>query len=195
MLPPRGPYAHGPPWGFYPPLDGCNAHGIPKSMHTPLQIQYVDIHELKPNPKNPNKHGDEQIERLAKVIGYQSFRVPVIVSNRSGYVVAGHGRIQAAKRAGLTQVPVIYQDFDSEEAEYSFVVSDNALAAWSELDLGAINMELESLGPDFDLELLGVEDFVLEPAEKFEAQADQSPDPHGRMITCPACGHHWSEKD
>lgn len=128
--------------------------------------ELVDPKSLKDNPKNRNKHGSDQIERLAKLYEYHGVRHPIIVSQRSGFIVAGHGRKLAAIRAGVDQMPVVYQNFDSDEAEYAFIQSDNAIALWSELDLSGINSDLPDLGPDFDLDVLGIKDFVLEPADK-----------------------------
>jgi DNA modification methylase len=136
-------------------------------------IKLVDINHLVLNPKNNNKHPKEQIDRLIKLIEFQGFRNPVIVSNRTGFVVAGHGRIEAAKKIKMKQVPVIYQDFDSEAQEYAYMTSDNAIASWAELDLSMVNTEMMDLGPDFDIDMLGIKDFVIEPIEKFEPQADE----------------------
>jgi DNA modification methylase len=136
-------------------------------------IQLVEIYKLVFNPKNNNKHPKEQIDRLAKLIEYQGFRNPVVVSNRTGFVVAGHGRIEAAKKIGMDKVPVMYQDFENEAQEYAYLTSDNAIASWAELDLSAVNTEMLDLGPDFDIDLLGIKDFVIEPIEKFEAQSDE----------------------
>jgi 16S rRNA G966 N2-methylase RsmD len=129
------------------------------------EIQIVSIKDVKLNPKNRNKHPKEQIERLSEIIKYQGFRNPLIISSRTGLVVAGHGRYEAAKKLKLKEVPVMVQDFDSEEQEYAAQVSDNAIAAWAELDLSGINTDLGDLGPDFNIDLLGIKDFVLEPAE------------------------------
>lgn len=137
------------------------------------EIQLVDIDSLVLNPKNNNKHPKEQIERLAKLIQYQGFRNPVVVSKRTGFVLAGHGRIEAAKLAGLKEVPAMFQDFENEAQEYAYLTSDNAIAAWAELDLSAVNTEMLDLGPDFDIDLLGIKDFVIEPIEKFEPQSDE----------------------
>lgn len=128
-------------------------------------IQLVDTSKLVLNPKNMNSHPKEQIERLQKLIEFNGFRNPVIVSNRTGFVVAGHGRIEAARNMGMALVPVMYQDFDNEAQEYAYMVSDNAIASWSELDLSAVNTEMLDLGPDFDIDMLGIKDFVIEPAE------------------------------
>jgi hypothetical protein len=132
------------------------------------EIQLVDINRLVNNPKNNNKHPPEQIERLSKLIAAHGFRNPIVVSKRTGYVVAGHGRIAAAKGLGINLIPVMYQDFENEAQEYAYLTSDNAIASWAELDLSAVNTEMLDLGPDFDVELLGIKDFTIEPIEKFD---------------------------
>lgn len=135
-------------------------------MNRAEQIKIIPIKEIIPNAKNRNNHPPEQIERLKKIINYQGFRVPVIISNQTGKLVAGHGRLLAAKALGLETVPAIYQDFENEEQEYAAGISDNSVAAWAELDLSGINTDIGDLGPDFDIDLLGIEDFVIEPADK-----------------------------
>jgi len=62
--------------------------------------------DLTTHPNQTNTHTDEQIELLAKLIEYQGWRVPIIVSENSGYIVAGHGRVEAAKLLGYEQVPI-----------------------------------------------------------------------------------------
>lgn len=123
--------------------------------------ELVDIVKLVPNPKNPNKHSDKQIDLLQRLIKHQGWRHPIIVSNRSGFVCAGHGRLQAAQAMGLKQVPVDYQDFDSEAQEYQFMVSDNTIQEMAELDLAMVNTDVLDFGPDFDLDMLGIPDFTV----------------------------------
>jgi DNA modification methylase len=133
----------------------------------------VSIKELKPNPLNRNSHPKNQIERLAKVLEYQGWRYPIKVSKRSGLITSGHGRLEAAKLLKWKEVPVSFQEYASEEQEYADTISDNSIASWSELDLSGINSDLTDLGPDFDIDLLGIKDFVLEPIEKLEPQCDE----------------------
>lgn len=137
------------------------------------EIVLMPIDSLIFNPKNNNSHPKEQIERLEKLITYQGFRNPVVVSKRSGFVIAGHGRIEAAKNIGMKEVPVMVQDFENEAQEYAYLTSDNAIQSWSALDLSKVNTEMLDLGPDFDIDLLGIKDFVIEPIEKFEPQSDE----------------------
>lgn len=149
----------------------------------PIQIKcnysnLVPIGDLKPHPKNPNHHPGDQIVRLAKLLEYQGFRAPVVVSNRSGFIVAGHGRVLAAKSAGMEVVPVSYQHFDSDEQEYAYIVSDNAIAEWAQLDLSTIHSVLGDFDPSFNLEMLGMSNFTLD-----------LPEPSTEPVTrCPACG-------
>jgi len=138
-----------------------------------LYDKRVSPQSLLDHPKNRNKHSTEQIARLAKILQFQGWRYAIKVSKRSGFITSGHGRKLAALHMGWDEVPVVYQNYDSEEQEYADVQADNAIASWAELDLAGINSDMLDLGPDFDLELLGIKDFVLEPAEKFEPKADE----------------------
>lgn len=128
----------------------------------------VSAKDLRPYDKNRNKHPDDQIERLAKLLQYQGIRAPIVISNLSGKIVKGHGTIAAIKLNGWEEAPVVYQDFESEEQEYAFVQSDNAVASWSDLDLAGVNADLIELGPDFDIDLLGIKNFNLDFSEKLE---------------------------
>lgn len=149
------------------------------------KIEMVAIEDVRPNNRNRNKHPEAQIERLIKIIKHQGFRQPLIVSNQSGLLVAGHGRLIAAKRLGMTEVPVVFQDFESEEQEYQAQVSDNAIASWAELDLAGINADIPELGP-FDIDLLGIENFAVEIADKLEPQCDEDDVPEvGTALVVP----------
>lgn len=138
-----------------------------------LSDKLVHVNDLVPHPKNRNSHPDDQIKRLAQILAFQGWRYPVKVSKRSGFVTSGHGRIEAAKVNGWTQVPVNFQDYDSDEQEYADVQADNAIAAWSELDLSGINTDLGELGPDFDIDLLGLKEFELVIGDTLEPQCDE----------------------
>ena len=94
----------------------------------------VDIASVVPNPRNPNHHSDKQVELLAKVIKAQGWRAPITVSNRSGFIVRGHGRLMAAQLLGLDTVPIDRQDYESEAAEYADLIADNRIAELSDID-------------------------------------------------------------
>ena len=125
----------------------------------------VAVGDLKSHPKNRNEHPSDQIQRLAKMLAYQGLRAPIVVSELSGYIVKGHGTVMALKVNKWKEVPVVIQHFDSEEQEYAFVQGDNAIAAWAELNLSDVNGDVQDLGPDFDIDLLGIKGFKIDLSE------------------------------
>jgi DNA modification methylase len=124
-----------------------------------LAITYRDIVELKPNSQNPRLHSDKQIEKLANSIKHLGFNVPVLV-DRTLQIVAGHGRVEAAKRLGMTGVPTICLDHLSEAQIRAFMIADNRLteqSTWSEHLLAQEIKLLSDLDLDFSLEVTGFE--------------------------------------
>jgi DNA modification methylase len=140
-----------------------------------LNVEYVNIDALVPHPKNCHDHSDDQIDRLCSIIKYQSFRNPVTVQKGTNLIVCGHGRTIAAKKLGMEKVPVIYQEFESDAQLYAHLVADNAIGkdTWASLDLGKINMDILDLGPDLDIEMLGLKDFEVEPLDRLDPQTDE----------------------
>lgn len=150
-------------------------------------IKLVKTKELKLNDKNRNNHPQDQIEELARHYSVHGMRTPIIVSNQSGRIVAGNGRFLAALRAGIDYVPVSYQDFETPEKEYAFGIADNGLSLWSELDMSGINNDLSDLGPDFNIDDLGLKDFTLDFAEKeFDPDEEIEAEEKERK-RCPHC--------
>ena len=116
----------------------------------------VDVADLRPHPKNPNRHPDEQIALLAKNIRALGWRHPVIVSRLSGCIVAGHARVEAARLLQVAQVPVDYQAFAGEAEETAYLIADNRLAELAERDNEAIRGLLAELGcGEMDMDLTG----------------------------------------
>lgn len=147
-------------------------------------IKLIPIGDLRPNPDNRNSHSNDQIDMLVKHYKEIGMRTPLIVSNQSGVIVAGNGRYAAAIKAGLKEVPVSYQDFDSFNQEYQFGIADNSLGLWSSLDLASINLDIQDLGP-FDIDLLGIKDFSIEPLDKYTEPKEKE---EKKDKACPACG-------
>ena len=139
--------------------------------------ELVSVKDLRPHPKNTNKHTKEQIDRLAKLIEYQGQRSSLVVSTRSGFLVKGHATLQAIKKLKWEKAAVDYQDFDSDDQELAYLTSDNAIASWASLDMGMINDQLKDLGPDFDIEWLGLESFGLDGPEVEHCDPDDAPEP------------------
>ena len=135
------------------------ASGIP--VHC-AHDELADIANLIPNPRNPNKHGDKQVAMLAKIIRHQGWRAPIVVSKRSGFIVTGHGRLEAAKLLGVQSVPVNRQDFATEADEWAHVIADNRIAELAETDDALLKELLAELDGKIDMDLSGFDAGELE---------------------------------
>lgn len=118
-----------------------------------IRVTYRKIRELKPYKKNAKKHPKEQVERIANSIKEFGFTQPVLVDKHNS-VVAGHGRILGAKKAGLKEVPTVCLDELTEEQIKAYRLVDNKLNE-SEWDFGLLDEELENLTEDIDMSLFG----------------------------------------
>lgn len=162
-----------------------------------IYTELVNPSTLKNHPKNRNKHGQDQIERLAKLYSSLGVRHPIIVSNLTNCIVSGHARKLAAIRTGIKAFPVVYQDFESIEQEYAFLQSDNAIALWAELDLSGINADILDLGPDFDIEDLGIIGFSLDAEFDAGTKDEQGKldEKNPQIIKCPHCQHTFDKNE
>ena len=110
---------------------------------------------LVPYARNSRTHADEQIDQLVASMREWGFTSPVLVDDRGG-IIAGHGRVMAAQRLGLPEVPVIVAAGWTDAQKRAYVIADNKLAlnaGWDEEVLAAELAELQALG--FDLDLTG----------------------------------------
>ncbi|MFC5389232.1 DNA methyltransferase [Brevundimonas bullata] len=124
-----------------------------------LQITYRPISDLRPRAGNPRTHSQKQIDQIARSIQRFGFASPVLIDKDDG-VVAGHGRIAAAKQLGLTEVPTVCLADMSETDVRAYVIADNRLAenaGWDRNLLGVEFQYLADLDVDFDLCLTGFE--------------------------------------
>lgn len=137
----------------------------------------VNPKSLLEHPKNRNKHPKDQVKRLTEMLSFYGFRHPIIVdADDKKTIIVGRGRQMASIHGNFEQVPVVYQKFTNEDQKYAFIQADNAISEWSQLDLASINFDLAELGPDFNIDMLGLKDFVIEPADKYEnVDADAVP--------------------
>ena len=113
------------------------------------------VADLIPYARNSRTHSDAQVTKIAASIKEFGFLNPVIVDGQNG-IIAGHGRVMAAKKLGLDEVPVIEASHLTEAQRRAYVIADNRLAldaGWDEEMLRVEFAELEELG--FDLELTG----------------------------------------
>jgi len=166
---------------------------IPKPSIYCSRTEVWPIAKLKPNPRNPNRHPPEQIRLLAKIICAQGWRSPVVVSKLSGLIVKGHGRLEAAKLAGLTEVPVDLQDYADEATEWADLVADNRLTELAEIDNDALKDLLIELDTgDIDMEMTGftqrdMEFLMTQEHQEGEPEQSESKATH----KCPKCKYEF----
>jgi DNA modification methylase len=153
--------------------------------------EIVELHKLQPNPKNPNAHPEKQIAMLAKIIDYQGQRSPIVVSNRSGFITKGHGRLEALQRLKWDEAAVDYQDYDSEAQEYADMIADNKIAELANHDDNMMINDLKDIDlPDYDL--LGIPDFEM--PKEIEPQCDEDEVPSEADTRC-KLGDVWTLGD
>lgn len=145
--------------------------------------ELLDLNLIHDYKKNRNQHGQDQIERLVLLYETYGVRHPIIICPDRKVIAAGHGRKLAAIRAGMKTFPVVYQTFKSDEEFHAFTIADNAIADWAKLDFEGINVDLEFLGPDFNLDALAIQGFTLDMAEKEPKEEKESTEQ-----VCPHCG-------
>ncbi|WP_431285053.1 site-specific DNA-methyltransferase [Humitalea sp. 24SJ18S-53] len=129
----------------------------PPRCNATLQIEYVPPGSINPMPGAPRKHPASQIRSLVKSIKAFGFNVPILIDGDQR-IIAGHARVEAAKKFGMDAVPVIRVEHLSEGQVKAFIIADNRLAelsTWDEQALGAILLDLSGLDLDFDLEATG----------------------------------------
>ncbi len=126
-------------------------------MKGELRIEHVAIERLRLDPRNPRLHTDRQIKQIARSIEAFGFNVPVL-ADQDGNLLAGHGRVYAARRLGLREIPVIRLEHLTPEQARAFSIADNRLSetsSWDERLLGEVFRDLASVELDFDLEATG----------------------------------------
>jgi ParB-like nuclease domain len=124
-----------------------------------LDIIYRRIAELKPDPANPRRHTKKQIRQIADSIKTFGFNVPILVDH-DGKIIAGHGRYEAARLIGMTEVPVLCLDHLPAAQARAFMIADNRLtdrSGWDGRLLAEQLRDLSLLGLDFEIKVTGFE--------------------------------------
>lgn len=121
----------------------------------------MEIEELNPHEKNARRHPEGQIVALARAIEEWGWTVPILI-DEDGTVLAGHGRLEAAKRLGLECVPVIVAKDWPEEKKRAYIIADNQLADASSWNSVILREELGAIaGAGWDLNLVGFDESAL----------------------------------
>jgi ParB-like chromosome segregation protein Spo0J len=126
------------------------------STETNLQIVQLPIDELRPDPANPRKIGDAELNALTRSLREFGFVQPVLVRHHDKMVVGGHQRLVAARRLGMKQVPVIFLDLTVEQAHLLNLALNKISGEWDQDLLARLVADLQQ-APDVDLSLSGFE--------------------------------------
>ena len=122
---------------------------------TTTEMQLVPLSKLVPYVNNARTHSPEQLTKLRSSLREFGFINPVII-DRDFNVIAGHGRIAAAKEEGITEVPCVFVDYLTEAQKKAYILADNRMALDAGWDEELLRIEIESLqGADFDVSLTG----------------------------------------
>ena len=125
------------------------------------RIEHWPLDKLIPYARNPRTHSDAQVAQIAASIAEFGFNNPVLVDTKRG-IIAGHGRLLAARKLQLEQVPVIILDHLTEAQKRAYILADNQLALNAGWDDTLLRAELAALqDEDFNVRLIGFEDDEL----------------------------------
>lgn len=140
------------------------------------KIQYVEINKLIPYVNNARTHDDAQVTQIASSIKEFGFNNPVLIDKDNG-IIAGHGRVMAAKKLGLVEVPTIMLDHLTDAQRKAYILADNRIALNSGWDIELLSLELKDLDNDIDLSTLGFDadelNALLNPIEETEGLTDE----------------------
>ncbi len=156
-----------------------------------LSIDYIEPGLLKPNARNARTHSAKQIAQISASIAEFGFTVPVLI-DADNKVIAGHGRLKAAAKLGMTRVPTVRLDHLTPEQLRAYAIADNQLALNAGWDTEMLRLELgelQALDLDFDLTLTGFDwpeiDLLINPiADAGEPDPlDEAPEPEEVAVT------------
>ena len=150
-----------------------------------MNIEYTPVKELRPYAANARTHSRKQIRQIAKSIERFGFCNPVLIDD-SNQIVAGHGRVEAAKIIGIEDVPTVRLSHLSETDKRAYILADNKLAQKAGWDREIVAIELQALIElDVEIELTGFEtaeiDILLDEAR------EAATSPGGPEDTVPPC--------
>ena len=145
-------------------------------MSKKQQLEQIAVESLIPYARNARKHSDEQVAQIAASIREFGFNAPVLVDADNG-IIAGHGRVLAARKLGLAEVPCVRLLHLTDTQRRAYVLADNKIALNADWDQEMLGLELSDLREvDFDLNLTGFNGDVIErflnPEESEEASVD-----------------------
>ena len=124
-------------------------------MGKAVELREVEIAALKPYERNAKQHSKEQVEKISRSIKELGFVSPCLIDKEMN-VIAGHGRIMAAKAVGMEKVPCVFIEGLTEAQRRAYIIADNRLTELGEWDMDILQQELADLADfDFDISVTG----------------------------------------
>ena len=151
----------------------------PDSQPSPSDdvVHAVKIQDLVLDPKNARHHGDRDLKAIVASIRQWGWTNPIIAREGTNQVIAGHGRIQAALRIGMTTVPVVYKTFATDQDAKAYAIADNRIAELSDWDLPNLKDGLTDLeGTGYDIALTGWSPEDLDKLLSWDSKTEKDPD-------------------
>jgi ParB-like chromosome segregation protein Spo0J len=166
------------------------------------KVEKRSVSALIPYARNARTHSDEQVAQIAASIKEWGWTTPVLVDEDGG-IIAGHGRVLAARKLGIDEVPCMTATGWSDAQKRAYILADNQLPQNAGWDIDLLKVEMQGLGEDgFDLSLIGfgseeMAQMFLQPdfapgTEADQGQLDQL-DP--KMVSCPNCGEEFDSRE
>jgi len=157
------------------------------------ELQSVEIAKIKPYKNNAKIHGKNQLKKLQESISEFGFLTPCLIDQEYN-LIAGHGRVEAAKALGMKEVPCVFVENLTEEQRKAYILADNKLSELAEWDLEILNKELAELSEaGMDISLVGFElnnEITQELNEGVEITIESLGDENFKY-ECPECGFRF----
>lgn len=132
-----------------------------------LKIEYIPIDELKPYERNNKKHVDYDIDEIAKSVEKYGFNDPIGIW-KDNIIIEGHGRLEACKKLGITEVPCVRLDHLTDKQRREYAIMHNKTSELAEYDFDNLKLEIDDLDlSDFNI------DFVIDDEEVIENNIDE----------------------
>lgn len=161
-----------------------------------LKVVELPTAELVEYENNAKLHPHEQVDQIANSIQEFGFNSPILAwHNNEGEpeIVAGHGRLMAAKKLGMEKLPVVFLDHMSEEQRRAYILVDNKLTMNSDFDYELLTNELDMV-TSIDMEDFGFVDMVEFDFGDMELSEETYEEPEKELYRCPQCGHTDSKE-
>jgi hypothetical protein len=166
---------------------------IPFGAAPPLAVTYRPVSTLRPDPRNARTHSKHQVDQIVASIRQFGFVNPILV-DPEGRIIAGHGRLMAAKAIGLTEVPTIHIHGLSEGQKRVLRIADNKIALGAGWDIDILKSELAELGSldlDFDVSVTGFSTGELDVILNGRADPDDEVVPEAPVLPRTRPGDIW----